>query len=283
VSRQEQAAGRAAALAALGPFFAVHLHAAGPAPPGPAPPGPAPPGPALPGPWRPLTALASPAGLAGMVAQTRAGLAGGRPAAAVETRVAASVTHLGLAARLISPALGMAVLFGMVPRMDPAEVQWQPAAGGPVPLSLPAAALAPDAPARAIEPAGAAPEPATTAEAASIQEAARIPDLAAELAVLLAGPVGLVTDAIAAMSVSRTVLRGNVASALHGAATVIGAARPGLAGRATGLCTALLGSPPLAGAGTVTADGFRRGNCCLIYRAAEPAGRAFCADCVLRR
>ena len=62
VSRQDPAAGRAAALTALGPFFAVHLRGGRPA---------------LPGPWRPLTALASPAGLAGPVAQTRAALAAG--------------------------------------------------------------------------------------------------------------------------------------------------------------------------------------------------------------
>jgi len=263
VSRQDPAAGRAAALAALGPFFAVHLHAARPAPPGP---------------WRPLTALASPAGLAGPVAQTRAALAADRPPSAVAARVAASVTHLGLAARLISPAFGLAVLFGVVPRIDPAEVRWQPAAGGPVLLSLPAAALAPDARGRA-----AGPGPAVTPGPAATPEPASIPELAAELAGLLGGPVGLVTDAIAAMSVSPTVLRGNVASAVHGAATVIGTARPGLAGRAADLSAALLGSPPLAGAGTITAGGFRRSSCCLIYRAAEPPARAYCADCVLRR
>ncbi len=60
----------------------------------------------------------------------------------MEFRVAASVTHLGVAARLISPVLGMAVLLGRVPRMDPAEVRWQPVLGGPLPLSLPASALA---------------------------------------------------------------------------------------------------------------------------------------------
>ena len=268
MSRQDPPAGRAAALAALGPFFAVQLHAAGPALPGPA----------LPASWRPLTALASPAGLAGLIARTRAALAGGWPPDAVEARVAASVTHLGLAARLISPALGMAVLFGAVPGMDPAEVHWQPAAAGPVPLSLPAAALDSDAPAPATGPARAS-APARI----SGPEPASIPELAAGLAALLGGPVGLVTDAIAAMSVSRTVLRGNIASAVHGATTVISTARPGLAGRAAALSAALLRSPPLAGAGTITAAGFRRSSCCLMYRAAQPPARAFCADCVLRR
>ena len=153
-----------------------------------------------------------------------------------------------------------------------------------MPLSLPASALAPDARGRAAGPGPAAGlARAAGPGAAATPGPASIPELAAELAGLLGGPVGLVTDAIAAMSVSRTVLRGNVASAVHGAATVIGTARPGLAGRAADLSAALLASPPLAGAGTVTAGGFRRGSCCLIYRAAQPPAGAYCADCVLRR
>jgi len=80
-------------LAALGPFFAVssHLPETGPGPP-----------------WRPIRELTEPDGpLAGRIDEVRAALAGraGRPAAQIEPRVAASVTHLGLVARLIAPHL----------------------------------------------------------------------------------------------------------------------------------------------------------------------------------
>jgi hypothetical protein len=240
----ELAARRAAGLAALGPFFVVQLH----------PPGAA-------GGWRPLAALlGAPGVLAAQIALTRAALAGDRPAAAVPLRVAASVTHLGLAARCLSPAFGLAVLSGVVPAMLPDQVRWQPAPSGPVRLSLPAAALGGPAPAQW-----------------------RAADLAGELAALLDGPVRLLTEAVATRSVSRSVLAGNVASAVNGAATVVAAARPALGRRTIALRAALLHSPSLAGTGTLTGAGFRRRSCCLIYQAALPADRAFCADCILRR
>ena len=122
------AARHVAELAQLGPYFAVSIH---------------PPGQPLPAPWRPLsTLLDSPDDLRQRIAEVRCALAADRPPDAVEFRVAASVTHLGVAARLISPVLGTAVLLGRVPRMDPAEVHWQPVLGGPLPLSVPASALA---------------------------------------------------------------------------------------------------------------------------------------------
>ena len=69
--------------------------------------------------------------------------AGGQPPEAVEPRVAASVAHLGLAARLVSPALAAAVLHGRPLGCDLGAVRWQPALGGPVPLSLPDDAVRP--------------------------------------------------------------------------------------------------------------------------------------------
>ena len=99
------AARHAAELAQLGPYFAVSIH---------------PPGRSLPSPWRPLsTLLDSPEDLQRRIVEVRAALAAGRPPDAVEFRVAASVTHLGVAARLISPALGTAVLLGRAPRDGP--------------------------------------------------------------------------------------------------------------------------------------------------------------------
>lgn len=45
---------------------------------------------------------------------------------APEIRVAASLTHQGLAARLWSVALGCAVLYGRVPDLDPRLLHWDP-------------------------------------------------------------------------------------------------------------------------------------------------------------
>lgn len=52
----------------------------------------------------------------------------------MELWVAASIAHLGLAARIISPALGLAVSAGAVP--DYSTAWWQPKLDGAFPLSL---------------------------------------------------------------------------------------------------------------------------------------------------
>jgi hypothetical protein len=248
------AARHAAELAQLGPYFAVSVH---------------PPGQPLAAPWRPLsTLLDSPGDLRQRIADVRCALAADRPPDAVEFRVAASVTHLGMVARLISPVLGAAVLFGRVPPMDPAEVSWQPVPGGPLPLSLPASALAEHGDQPSQEQAG--------------KERPGEGQLASELRQSLRhGPVRALTDVTAAMSVSPIVLEGNIASAVNAAAAMIAAARPGLAARAATLRSALLSAPELAGTWTGSPAGFRRRSCCLIYRAAPAATVAVCGDCVL--
>ena len=84
-------------LAALGPYFAVDVHR---------------PGSPLRPPWRPLGELTgSPDTLAGRISEVRERLAAaaGCPATAVEFRVAASIAQLGLCARLLSPALPLAL------------------------------------------------------------------------------------------------------------------------------------------------------------------------------
>lgn len=126
------------AITALGPFFAFTTHPADASRTAGAP---------RPGEWQPLDAAA----VAARVTAVRQWLAaaGGQPPEAVELRVAASVAHLGLAARLLSPALAAAVLHGTLLDHTLAQVRWQPALGAPPPLSLPESALrAPLEPAR---------------------------------------------------------------------------------------------------------------------------------------
>jgi ferric iron reductase protein FhuF len=238
-----------AELARWGPFFALDSHQGQSAP-------------VLP--WRPFEELfGQPAALQARVAVVRAALAqaGGRSTDTVELRVAASMAQLGLAARLICPALGVAVLTGAVVDMDPAWLRWQPNAGGAVALSIQQDVLA-----AAI---AAERKPAVLADALA--------------ATLLAGPVRTLVQASTAFGVSEQVLWGNVASVVNGAKALIGGAEPGLSATVGKLVTGLLNQPPLQGthqAGEHVA--FRRRSCCLVYRVA--ANRApVCGDCVLDR
>jgi hypothetical protein len=185
-----------------------------------------------------------------LLVQTRLAAASGREPSAVEVRVAASVAHLGLVARLISPVLGAAALTGESRSAGPLDIWWQPERGGAFPLSL---------------------------------------SRACDVVSLLEGPVQELSDAFARLRVSLQILRGNVASAVNGAATAIGrSAASQLAGgqpgrRAREIAASVYGHPALRGAATFAADGasFRRRNCCLIYRAAPPGTGTLCGDCVL--
>ena len=241
----ESAAARLRAdLAALGPYFAVDVHR---------------PGAPLRSPWQPLGELiGSPDALAARIGEVRGRLAAAAscPAADVEFRVAASIAQLGLCARLLSPALGAAALGQALP-VDTAQARWVPALGGPFRLSLPASTAE-----------------ASTAEASTAAGTAAIGEL-------LAGPVAQIVRVVEAMAVSPQVLWGNVASAVNGAATMIAAARPHLTDAAAEAAAAILTYPALTGTyqGRPLA-GFRRGNCCLIYRL-SPERPAYCGDCVL--
>jgi hypothetical protein len=271
-------AGVLAGLAGLGPFFVLDSHPAG--------------SPLVP-PWRPLAELFDgPGGLAAQVAVVREALAraSGRPAEAVELRVAASMAQLSLAARLICPALGVAALTGGLLDVDPAGMRWQPGASGAVALSIRDDALA--------------------AATVPVQGPAALADLLA--AHLLAGPVRALVEASRAFGVSEQVLWGNVASVVHGSVALFHAAdlacagdlagagdltgaadlpagadlagAADLAGRAKPIVAGLLSRPPLRDRHQGSSDQgrFRRRSCCLVYRLTDSAAPV-CGDCVLDR
>jgi hypothetical protein len=236
-------------LASIGEFFAVRTHS---------------PQSQVVAPWRAMTGLVDdPRVLPARVLAVRDALsrAGGR---AVSLRVAASVTQLGLSARLVAPALAVAALTGRGLELDLARLRWQPELGGAVPLSVPIDALPDGCGATAAGDPG---------------------ELAAELARVLSGPVARLVDAARAWSVSPLVLWGNVASAVHGATGQIASARPAHADRAKHLAALLQAQPPLLGTGRTEYDGrFRRSSCCLFYRVAGSRAVAdLCGDCVLVR
>lgn len=226
-------------LAALGPFFAVssHLPETGPGPP-----------------WRPLRELTEPDGpLAGRIDAVRAVLAGraDRPAVQIEPRVAASVTHLGLVARLIAPALAAAAA-GHQLGIRLCDVWWQDTLGGPVPLSVPV------------------PPPATASDP---------PDAQGLLDELIAPLTAQISSLV---TVSPQVLWGNVASAVNAAATQVAARRPDLARPAWATAAALFASPRLSRERQPPGPAFRRASCCLIYKIAVGRSQGVCGDCVLR-
>lgn len=114
-----------AALAGLGPFFTVDGHHLGERPSS--------------GWLRVSELFADPDLLDRRVERIRAALAAAAPRPVpVEWRVAVSVTHLGLVARLLSPTLALAALGH--PEAAVADLWWQDVIGGAIPLS---AALVP--------------------------------------------------------------------------------------------------------------------------------------------
>lgn len=221
------------ALDELGPFFAVHTHRDEPG-----------------APWRPVSELVDePSVLDGRVREVRARLAGERAAEDVELRVAASVAHLGLVARLVSPVLAVAAVSGELVRTDLRRLRWRAELGGAFPLSVPEAVGRAD------------------------------PGVIAER--LLDGSVRQLVEAVGAFSVARQVLWGNVASAVTGAVAVVASGLPQHAEPARALGSALLEREPLRGTGAVVGGSFRRRSCCLIYRAAPDRSGPVCGDCVL--
>ena len=220
--------------------------------------------------WSPLgTLISDPAALCGRVSQVRGALArqAGIGPGDVEERVAASTVFLGLASQLASPILGAAVAGGVVPRMAIADLWWRPAESGLWPLA-----------ARPADGTG-------VGLLGSDQELREAAVLMSEGLHDLAGPLAAAFGA--AFRLSQHVLRGNVASALSGAAAVLAAVFPRRAEAAGRLTAQVLAVGWLRGTGAyVQPDPARprwyleRGSCCLLYRL---PGAGLCGDCVLRR
>jgi hypothetical protein len=240
-------------LAALGPFFAVSQH---------------PPATATAPPWRPISELLSPSEPLRMrIAAVQAALAAraGLGVDAIEPRVAASTLQLGLAARLVSPALGAAVLHRPLD-LRPGGLWWQEVTGGPMPLSVPVSAS------------GNRDRYSGRDSDCGLSTAAGDWDQ-----VLFDEVLGPVLEAIAQLvPVSGRVLWGNVASAVNAAARQAAGQRPDLAGDAWQAAARLFGNPALRGERNPPGPAFLRSSCCLFYRLAPGDPSATCGDCVLR-
>ncbi|MFJ5259962.1 (2Fe-2S)-binding protein [Streptomyces sp. NPDC088387] len=174
---------------------------------------------------------------------------------APETRIAASIAQLGLAARLWSVALGCAALYGAIPDLDPRLLHWDADASAPDDLLL--------------------------------TEVRPLPGDAAGLAAaVLDGHLEPLTDVLREdHGPAAGLLWGNAASALAGAGRELdrwarGEGRTDIAVRAGELTRELLAHPRLAATGTLTGTAFRRRSCCLYYRV---PGGGVCGDCCFTR
>lgn len=205
-------------------------------------------------PWHSLSALVEPGGLlTGRIDATRNALAdrAGRPVEEIELRVAASIAHLGLVARLIAPPVAAAAAgYGL--GIQPGEIWWQDTLGGPVPLSV-------------------AATPRVVADA-SLEARTLLDEVVAPLT----------TQTLRLVGVSAHVLWGNVASAINGAAAQVAARRPDLSRASWAIAAALFASPRLGRERTPPGPAFHRSNCCLIYRVSGSDRQGVCGDCVLR-
>lgn len=176
--------------------------------------------------------------------------AGQVPAESIPLRVAASVTHMGLVARTLSPVFALAVMGRRLPPIGLRDLYWQPTLGSMFALSIPES-----------DPEGCE------------DDGGLVPPSALELSELMRG-----------FGVSLRVLRGNIASALNGACTALSSADPGAATSARAVRDRALAEPVLADTWRITVEGrFQRRSCCLIYQAAPDRKGALCGDCVLLR
>jgi hypothetical protein len=196
--------------------------------------------------WRPLADLLDPEVAASRVAIARRRLS---ERSQVGERVAASITFLGLASRLVSPLLGAAVVDGVMPVPDISRMWWRPVDGGPLPIAC-------------RDLAGGAGTSALTELVEPFLDVFR-----------------------QRFALSDHVLWGNVASALGGANGMIADATPAYALTSAEIVEEALARPPLLGMATLVRPSPARArwflvrrNCCLYYRV---PGGGMCGDCVL--
>ncbi|WP_406445672.1 (2Fe-2S)-binding protein [Streptomyces sp. NBC_00631] len=174
-----------------------------------------------------------------------------------EPRVAASIAHQALAARLWSVALGCAVRYGRLPDLDPALLRWDHGAAAPDDLWLTELR---------VRPGGA--DPVTLADVVG--------------RTVVHGHLGPLGEALRdRYGLAAGLLWGNAGSALAGAARELDRwaranGRTDAATRTRALTDALFAHPLLSATGTRAGPAFRRRSCCLYYRV---PGGGVCGDC----
>jgi len=207
------------------------------------------------GEWRAWSTFYDTANLVGLVDRTRHAIAASAncETARIPVKLAASSLQLGVTARLLSPVVGAATCFGVVPLLTSTSVVWQARDNETPRLGM-----------AALEWVSA---PTTSRAALLISES------------IIATVIRPLNDALrSAVSLPSQVAWGNVTSAANGAVTVLSMSRPRDERGGRALVRALMAAPPLEGTGSFADGSFVRRSCCLFYLA--PHG-GFCGDCVL--
>lgn len=195
----------------------------------------------LPPPWRPFGAYTD---FASRVSAVRDGLRPpGGPVPGL--RATASVTHLGLVARVVAADLAVRALTNGARRLDLGSAWWQDEIGGPFPFACkPIACTAP-----------VSADPLIVAVTQRIAEDYRV---------------------------SQRVLWGNVASALNGSAVLLASTRPDLAELARDEADRSLADVRVEDGELRSGPDFRRRSCCLMYHLSTPP-TPVCGDCILQQ
>jgi hypothetical protein len=209
--------------------------------------------------WTPFAAFAADRGqVADAIAEMRARLAQSSQFAEgqIDRRAAASIWHLGLVARIVSPVVGAAAAGLWVPRLD--RLLWRHSERRQPLFAMRAGQL------------DGAPV-ATAADAAQAVHDGVVRTVVTPLTRTTSGSAG----------VSEHVLWGNVWSAFAGAAAVAASAGPDVGRTAAAVVRAVVetANRPLAGR-YISPGRYRRDTCCLYYRL---PGGGLCGDCVLHR
>ncbi|WP_438817645.1 (2Fe-2S)-binding protein [Streptomyces finlayi] len=174
---------------------------------------------------------------------------------APERRVASSIAHLGIVARLWSVALGSAALYDEVPDLSPDLLHWDADGSSPDDLVLTEVRMLP-------------------ATAETLRETVQHGHL-------LPLSEAFRRDG----AISPQLLWGNAGSALAASVTQLRLwaremNRPEVGKRAAVIAHELFAQPELNATGSLKAGAFRRNSCCLYYRC--PKG-GLCGDCVFDR
>ncbi|MFD3518778.1 (2Fe-2S)-binding protein [Streptomyces sp. NPDC058657] len=170
-----------------------------------------------------------------------------------ERRVAASIAHLGIVARLWSVALGSAALYGEVPDLAADGLYWDPDGSSPDDLLLSTA------------------RPSLPATAETLRDTVQYGHL-----------LPLADSFRRDGNISPQLLWGNAGSALAAAVSQLRLwarenERPEAGRRAAAIAHELFAHPDLNATGAFRAGAFRRSSCCLYYRC---PGGGLCGDCV---
>ncbi|CAA0129402.1 Uncharacterised protein [Mycolicibacterium vanbaalenii] len=207
------------------------------------------------GEWRALPKLLDETVLRDLVERTRAAIADsvGCGRSEIPVKSAASSFQLGITARLLSPAVGAASCFGVVPSLGPESLTWRP-----TPKHVPHFA-------------------ATDIDWVDAATPARAATLIADSLVRgVLGPLNAALDGL--VSLPPQVSWGNVISAANGAVTVLSMSQPHRESAGRDLVRALLDTELLTGTATYAHGRFVRRSCCLFYLAPRSG---LCGDCVL--